>query len=142
MSEGQGGKGSNMNEEDIKRRGLIFTGYHLPYNPKLIDRAKILRKNMTPAEKKLWYGFLKVYHNRFRPQRVIDNYIVDFYCSSLKLVIEIDGEQHYTDEGKTYDKERDAVLESYGLKVCRIMNNEIIDDFELVCKKIERFEVQ
>ena len=55
-----------MNEEDIKKRGLIFTGRYLPYNPKLVERAKELRKEMTPAEKKLWYGFLRNYEHRFR----------------------------------------------------------------------------
>ncbi len=73
-----------MNEDDIKRRGLIFTGRHFPYNPKLTGRAKELRKNMTPAEKKLWYGFLRTFRFRVLQQRSIDNYIVDF----LLLILE------------------------------------------------------
>ena len=128
-----------MNEEDIKRRGLIFTGCHLPYNPRLVERAKELRKNMTPAEKKLWYGFLRLFRYRVRSQRPIDNYIVDFYCASLKLVIEIDGEHHHTEEGKTYDSERDSVLISYGLRILRFKNNEIMENFDSVCKRILYF---
>ncbi len=131
-----------MNEDNVKRRGLIYTGHHLPYNPKLNDRAKILRKNMTPAEKILWNGFLKTFHYRVRSQRPIDNYIVDFYCPSMKLVIEIDGEQHYSEEGKTYDCERDAILASYGLKVLLITNNDVFVDFDSVCRRIEEFVKQ
>ena len=78
MPKAGGSKGRFMNKEDIKRRGLIFIGCHLPYSPCLIDRAKELRKNMTPAEKKLWFGFLRQFRYRFRSQHPIDNYIVDF----------------------------------------------------------------
>ncbi|MBN1294235.1 MAG: endonuclease domain-containing protein [Candidatus Latescibacteria bacterium] len=126
-----------MNKEDIKRRGLIFTGRYLPYNPKLKERARELRKRMTPAEKKLWKDFLRTFRFRVLPQRPIDNYIVDFYCPSLKLVIEIDGDHHCTEEGKEYDSERDAVLQSYGLNVIRISNSDITDRFEDVCSKIQ-----
>ena len=126
-----------MNQEDINKRGLIFTGRHLPYNPRLKDRAKELRRDMTPAEKKLWFGFLR--KHRFRSQHPIDNYIVDFYSSPLKLVIEIDGEQHYTEEGKTYDSERDIILELYGLKVIRFLNNDVLDTFDDVCNEIRQY---
>ena len=127
-----------MNTEDFEHRGLIFTGRHLPYNPRLIERAKELRKNMTSAEKKLWIGFLRQFRYRFRPQRPIDNYIVDFYCASLKCVIEIDGEHHCTEEGKIYDSEREGILEYYGLTVIRFTNREITEDFDTVCRKIEK----
>ncbi len=102
-----------MNKDDIKRRGLLFTGCHLPYNPDLIGRAKEMRKNMTREEKKLWYEFFRNFEHCFRRQHPIDNYIVDFYCADLKLVVEIDGGQHYTEGGKMYDVERNAVIESY-----------------------------
>ena len=128
-----------MNADDIKQRGLIFTGRHLPYNRKLAVRAKELRKNMTPAEKRLWYGFLRTFRFRVLPQRPIDNYIVDFYCSSLKLVIEIDGEHHCAEEGKQYDGERDTILKSYGLTVMRVKNSDVMDKFEGVCERIEGF---
>ena len=127
-----------MNEEDIKRRGLVFTGRHLPYNPDLNDRAKELRNKMTPEENKLWYEFLRNCEHRFRRQHPIDNYIVDFYCADLKLVVEVDGGQHDTAGGKQYDAERDAVLESYGLKVVRVLNEDIMKNFNAVCKEIQR----
>ena len=94
---------------------------------------------MTPAEKRLWNGFLKRCRFRVRSQRTIDNYIVDFYCPSLKLVIEIDGDHHYAEEGKMYDRERDVILESYGLKVLRIINRDVFEDFDSVCRRIEDF---
>ena len=74
----------------LKSRGLIHPPRRLPYNPKLNDRAKDMRKQMPRAEKELWFGFLKDYKYKFLRQRVIDNYIVDFYCKELNLVIELD----------------------------------------------------
>jgi very-short-patch-repair endonuclease len=137
MSEGKGD--FLFTAEDIKRRGLIFTCRHLPYNPLLVPRAKELRKHMTPAELRLWREFLQAFPKRVLSQRPIDNYIVDFYCPFFKLVIEIDGEQHYLEEGKTYDAERDGVLAAYGLKVLRVKNSEVMKDIHAVCKRIERF---
>ena len=125
--------------EDIQKRGLVTTGHHLPYNPRLVNRAKTLRKTMTDAEKKLWHEFLKVFPFRVLRQRPIDNFIVDFYCPKLKLVIEIDGEQHAIQEGKMYDNDRDGILESYGLTVMRIPNRDIYENFDEVCKKIRTF---
>jgi len=120
-----------------RERNLVTTGYHLPYNPELVARARELRKHMTPAETKLWHGFLRHFRHRVLRQRPIDHFIVDFYCPALKLVIEIDGEQHYTEEGKGYDAERDAILQGYGLRVIRFRNEEVLNDFERVCKEIE-----
>ena len=126
-----------MNADDIKGRGLIKIGCHLPYNPDLIDRAKEMRKNMTAAEKKLWYELLRNFNCRFRRQHPIDNYIVDFYCAELKLVVEIDGGQHNTEGGKSYDAERDGILQSYGLTIIRIKNREVDKDFNGVCERIQ-----
>jgi hypothetical protein len=81
-------------KEELKKRGLISTGFHLPYNPKLVGRAKKLRQNMTIAEKKLWRNYLGTFPYRVLRQRPIDHYIVDFYCAKLKLVIEVDGGIH------------------------------------------------
>jgi very-short-patch-repair endonuclease len=144
MSEGQGEHilwkgGLLFTPEELKKRGLIFTGRYLPYNPRLIERARELRKHPTPAEKKLWYEFLRTFQYRFIRQHTIDNYIVDFYCPLLKLVIEIDGEQHYTEEGKTYDAERDGILAAYGLKVLRVANKEVMEDLPFVRRKIIQF---
>lgn len=126
-------------DTDYKTHGLISTGFHLPYNPNLIENARILRKNMTFEEKKLWKYYLKKFKYRVLRQRPIDHYIVDFYCAKLKLVIEIDGKQHFTKDGKMYDEERTNVLKSYDLKEIRFTNDEVRNQFEMVCKKIEEF---
>ena len=113
------------------------TDFHLPYNQQLVEKAKELRKNMTPAEKRLWYGYLRTFKFRFLRQRPIDNFIVDFFCAQLRLVIEADGESHFTDDGKDYDWERTQILEGYGLKVLRFTNDEVLKDWEGVCRRIE-----
>lgn len=110
----------------------------LKYNKDLIVYAKELRKNMTPWEMKLWNCFLREYPIRFQRQKVIDNYIVDFYCAKARLVIELDGGGHYTDEQMQYDATRTKILEKYGLKVLRICNLEIDNNFYHVCEYIDR----
>jgi very-short-patch-repair endonuclease len=90
---------------------LKDSGFYLPYNPKLVPIAKQLRLNQTVTEKKMWQGFLRKLPLRILRQRPIDNFIVDFYCSGLRLVIEIDGESHFTEQGKIYDEERTNILE-------------------------------
>jgi len=108
----------------------------LKYNKNLISRAKELRKNMTPQERHLWYDFLRHYPIKIYKQRVIDNFIVDFYCHQAKLIIELNGSQHYSEEGLAYDKERSNVLNSYNLKVIRFSNYEVDNNFEELCKTI------
>jgi len=103
----------------------------LPYNKKLTERAKELRKNMTPAEKKIWHEVLRnrQFENlRWLRQRPIDNFIVDFYCAKLKLVLEIDGDSHFTEDNKIYDEERTKILEQYGLTVIRFTNKEVMQN--------------
>jgi very-short-patch-repair endonuclease len=112
---------------------LNNTDFHLPYDRNLVERAKELRKNATPAEQKLWDEYLKNFPYRVLRQRAIAYFIVDFYCSKLKLVIEVDGAQHFTDEGIAYDDKRTEILEGYGLKVIRFSNDEILNNFEGVC---------
>ncbi|MCD7887859.1 MAG: DUF559 domain-containing protein [Clostridiales bacterium] len=109
-----------------------FTGY----NNALKDRAQALRRDMTQEERRLWYAFLKDYPVKVYRQRVIDGYIVDFYCSPAKLVIEIDGSQHYTTEGLEYDSIRSDLLEQYGLEVLRFTNRDINTRFRSVCDTI------
>jgi very-short-patch-repair endonuclease len=128
----------NITAEDVKRRGLIWVDNHLPYNPDNVEKARLLRKNMTQAEKKLWFQFLSRHKVRFLKQRPIDQYIVDFYCASHKLAIEIDGGAHYTDSGIDYDKQRTELLNLYGVKVIRFRNDEVINNFESVCKRINK----
>jgi very-short-patch-repair endonuclease len=118
---------------DIASRGLITTGFHLPYRPKLIECARELRKNMTAAEKRLWYDCLRNFPYRVLRQRPIDHYIVDFYCPALHLVIEIDGESHFTDDGKESDEQRTEILTAYGLRVVRFTNREVMADVTAVC---------
>ena len=102
----------------------------MPYNPKLNERARQLRKNLTPAEKKIWYGYFRTFDHRVLKQRPIDNYIVDFYCSEYRLVVEIDGESHFAPDGKEYDDVRDRTLEQYGLKIIRFRNEDILENFQ------------
>ena len=107
------------------------------HNPQLVPFAKELRKNMTKEERHLWYDFLKSYPVRFSRQKVLGKYIADFYSAEAKLVIELDGSQHYEEEGRRNDKERTEFLESYGLKVIRIPNNEVMQNFIGVCEYID-----
>ena len=107
------------------------------YNKKLIPRAKELRKEMTPQERHLWYDFLRDYPVKIYKQKVIDNFIVDFYCHQAKLIIELDGSQHYTEEGLKYDEERTNILSRYNLEVIRFSNYEVDNSFEAVFKIID-----
>jgi very-short-patch-repair endonuclease len=92
---------------------------------------------MTSAEKKLWYDYLRTFQFRVLRQRPIAFFIVDFYCAALKLVIEVDGDSHFTEAGIAYDTERTAILEGYGLKVIRFTNDRVLHDFEAVCDRLE-----
>lgn len=114
----------------------LTTNFHLPYNPDLVARAKQMRQNPTPAEHKLWHNYLRTLPVRVLRQRPIDHFIVDFYCAALKLVIEVDGAGHFTDEEQRRDAERTGILESYSLKVMRFSNDEVMNRFEWVCEQI------
>ncbi len=109
------------------------------YNKELISNAKSLRKNMTKEERHLWYDFLRSYPVKFRRQAVINKYIADFYCPEAKLIIELDGTQHFEEKGIEYDKKRTTALEEYGLTVIRIANNEINEQFKEVCEYIDNY---
>ena len=105
-------------------------------NSKLTSNAQTLRKNMTKQERHLWYEFFKLLPMTVNRQKVIGNYIVDFYCAKAKIVIELDGSQHYEKDGKIADKKRDAFLKSKGLKVLRYANSDVDRNFEGVCTDI------
>ena len=92
---------------------------------------------MTRQEKRLWYDFLQKYPVKIYKQRIIDNYIADFYCHSASLVIELDGSQHYSEQGEAYDKARTEALEKYGLHVLRFSNKDVNENFEGVCIAID-----
>ncbi len=110
----------------------------LPYNKELIKFAKKNRKNMTPWEIKLWTKFLRSHPLRFQRQKVIDNYIVDFYCAKARIVIELDGGGHYTKEQWDYDEKRTKTLEKYNLKIIRICNIDIDNNFYNICEFIDQ----
>lgn len=118
----------------MKYNKRLFTGY----DKKLKSRADELRKNMTQQEWNLWYFYLRNHRLKWYRQRIIDRFIVDFYCHAAKLVIEIDGKQHYTEQGIAYDVERTQVLQEYGLKVLRYTNQQLECNFQEVCWDIER----
>ena len=113
------------------KKDRIIKNYHL------VDASKELRHNMTPQERRLWHLFLKTYPIKIYRQRIISNFIVDFYCHQAHLVIELDGSQHYTDEGKVYDAERTEVLKHYGISVLRFSNSDVDRHFKEVCVMID-----
>lgn len=108
-----------------------------PYQKDNIPRAKELRKNMTPWERKLWYCFLRQYPVRFQRQKAIGNYIVDFYCAKARLVLELDGGGHFTQEAQQKDRCRTALLEQMNLKVLHISNLDVDRNFDGVCQWID-----
>ena len=107
------------------------------YNKQLVPFAKQLRKEMTKEERHLWYDFLRTHSVRFSRQKVLGKYIADFYSAEAKLVIELDGSQHYEEINAEKDAERTAFLEGYGLTVIRIPNNEVNRNFRGVCEYID-----
>ena len=109
----------------------------LNYDGKNIPLAKALRKNATPQENHLWYDFLCRYPIHFQRQKAIGAYIADFYCHKAKLVIEIDGTQHFEDKQAVYDQRRTAFLEQLGLNVVRLNNRQINEAFPAVCEYID-----
>ena len=112
------------------------------HNQQLVPFAKQLRKEMTKEERHLWYDFLRSYPVRFSGQKVLGKYIADFYSAEAKLVIELDGSQHYEDINAEKDADRTAFLESYGLTVIRIPNNEVMRNFRGVCEYIDAVVMQ
>jgi len=109
----------------------------MQYNHKNVAFARRLRKAATPQENYLWYDFLAKYPVRFQRQKPIGNYIADFYCHKAKLVIEIDGSQHYSREGLSHDAFRTEQLEEFDLKVIRFTNTQIDREFREVCEYID-----
>ena len=100
------------------------------YTKTLIPRARQMRREMSEPEKLMWYRCLNELPQRFRRQRPFGPYIVDFYCASLKLVIEIDGDSHATPEAAAYDAERTKYLKGLGLQVLRFSNVEVMENLE------------
>ena len=107
------------------------------HNKALVTNARNLRKNMTKEERHLWYDYLRTYPVKFLRQKIIGKYIVDFYCAKAKLIVELDGSQHYEEKGTEHDAERTAFLEQYGIRVLRIPNNEVNKNLSGVCEYID-----
>jgi len=111
------------------------------YNTKLKRYSQQLRKNMTDAEILLWSRLRKkqIKGYQFYRQRIIGNYIVDFYCPKAKLVIEVDGSQHYQDDGNKKDKGRDDYMEKLGMKILRFADRDVLKNLQGVLEKV--FEI-
>ena len=105
-------------------------------NRRLTGHAKALRRNMTKEERHLWYDFLKPLSVTVNRQKVIGSYIADFYCAQAKIVIELDGSQHYVDKGIERDLTRDAYFAKHKIKVLRYSNAQIREEFDRVCEDI------
>ena len=112
------------------------------HNKDIVPLAKSLRKNMTKEERHLWYDFLRNHSVKFSRQKVLGRYIADFYSAQAKLVIELDGSQHFTDKEIEKDTERTKYLEQYGLTVIRIADNDVNENFEGVCEYIDNIVKQ
>ena len=107
------------------------------HSKSLVANARSLRKNLTKEERHLWYDFLRSYQPRFLRQKILGRYIVDFYCPAAKIVVELDGSQHYDPTGIKEDTERTAYLQNYNIQVIRIPNNEVMRNFPGVCEYID-----
>ena len=131
-----------FDEEFLKSRWLTFWWKYLPYNSDLSNRAKDMRKNLTLHERKLWKMYLQKFNKRWETkitilkQKIIDNYIVDFYIPKFNLIIEIDWESH--NDKVEYDKERTTILKSYWLTEIRFTNYQIQNNFQNICKKLDQ----
>ncbi len=109
------------------------------HNKKLTSNAQRLRRDMTKEERHLWYDFLRQLPVPFHRQKVVGRYIVDFYCAKAKLVIELDGSQHYQEAGVVHDRKRDAFLTEQGLTVKHYSNLDVQQHFDAVCRDILAF---
>ncbi len=107
-----------------------------PTDPRLQSFARELRKEMTKEERHLWYDFLRLQPVRFLRQKPIGRYIVDFYCAQAKLVIELDGSQHFEEDALKKDEQRTRFLQTQGITVIRFTNRQISEQFPEVCQTI------
>jgi very-short-patch-repair endonuclease len=108
----------------------------IAYRTNLTSRAQALRRDPTPAEKKLWFEFLRDLPQKFTRQKPLGQYVADFYCSRQRLVIELDGDSHYTDGAQRYDQVRTDALKRRGVRVMRFTNTDVLENFEAVCAAI------
>jgi very-short-patch-repair endonuclease len=115
--------------------------YYLPYNKNLKEFSRKLRNHSTLGEVLLWMqlraGIVRGY--TFNRQKPLGNYIVDFYCKPLKLVIEVDGGYHLLEKQRIKDRQRQEILESMGLNFLRFPDDEVRKDIYLVIRAIEAY---
>ena len=107
-----------------------------PRSQKNLANARSLRRNMTPQERHLWYDFLRYCRPRFRRQELIGPYIADFFCYDVKLIVEVDGSQHFTPKLREQDNARTAYFHSLGIRVMRVDNGQVNRNFNGVCEGI------
>ena len=113
-----------------------MTRRFIPYRRDLKQRSQSLRRDPSPAERKLWFEFLRDLPVKFTRQKPLASYIADFYCASQMLVIELDGDSHYADGAQRYDEQRTAALKAMGVRVLRITTTDVLQNFEGVCAGI------
>jgi very-short-patch-repair endonuclease len=132
-----------LRQQGINPKGLRFGLYHLPYNPKLKAFSRDLRTNGEKSEAMLWKRLKsKQLGYAFARQKPILNYIADFYCKELDLVVEIDGASHFTEEARFHDNERDRQMEAIGLEIVRVIDSDVRKDVDSVATYIkERCEL-
>ena len=111
---------------------------YVRYRRDLTAKAKSLRRDPTPAERKLWFEFLSTHPLKFTRQKPLGRYIADFYCATLLLIVELDGDSHFTDHGVRHDRARTASLELQGMRILRFTNADVMERFEAVCERIEQ----
>ena len=109
----------------------------LPRNSNLVNLSRILRNNSTGAERKLWFEFLRTYLPHWYRQKIVSNFILDFYCPQVRLAIELDGGQHYEDENAEQDRQRTLLLKTFGVRTIRFTNLDVINNFDQVCLTID-----
>ena len=127
--------------ESWRRSRLRGENMTIPKDNAQLENARQLRREMTPHERKLWYLFLRKYPLKIYKQRIIGRFIVDFYCASAGVLIEVDGSQHFEPRGAAYDSERSAFLTALGLEILRFSNRDIDRNFYGVCTQID-FAIQ
>lgn len=108
----------------------------VPPRSVMIRNARKLRRDMTIEERKLWYEFLRTYPVKFRRQHILGGFIVDFYCPEALLVVELDGDQHFEDDAKEYDRQRTEFLNARNILVVRYRNAELRKNFRWICEQI------
>ena len=127
----------NLKEKGIDTEGLVFSPNHLPYNPRLKAFSRMMRNHSEKAEALLWNQLKsKQTGYTFNRQKPILNYIADFYCKELSLVIEIDGVSHFSKEAAIKDEERDRQMQAIGLTVIRVEDEDVRNNAEHIAKSI------